>query len=92
MEAAIRFPDDRVTVNKVDAVVIPQPPHRVADVVSFNHKAACFAGVSVNLSEVVDGVASHFVSSLIDRMILAYREAELKPFANIFLYRVAISI
>ena len=75
MEAAILFPEDRVTVDKVDAVVIPKLPHGVADVVSFNHKAACFAGVGVNLGEVVDCVASHFDSSLIDRMILAYREA-----------------
>ena len=85
MEAAILFPEDRVTVDKVDAVVIPKLPHGVADVVSFNHKAACFAGVGINLGEVVDGVASHKLLPLIDRMILAYREAELKPFANIFL-------
>ena len=73
-------------------MIIPQPTHCVADVVSFNNKAACFAGVSVNLLKMVDGVASHFDSSLIDRMILAYRDREHKPFVNIFLYRVAISI
>ena len=71
---------------------VPKLPHCVADVVSFNNKAACFAGVSVNLLKVVDGVASHFDSSLIDRMILAYPKADEKPFANIFLYRVCISI
>ena len=62
----------------------PELPHCVTDVVSFNNKAACFAGVSVNLLEMVDCVASHFDLSLIDEMILAYAEADGKPFSNIF--------
>ena len=62
-------------------MVIPKLPHCVADVVSFNNKAACFAGVGVNLSEVVDGVASHKLLPLIDRMILAYHSVEVKQFA-----------
>ena len=89
------LPDDRVTVHKVDAVIIPKLSHRVANVVSFNHEARGLLGVrtkTAGLVEVVYSVLSHFDSSLIDRMILAYREAELNPFANIFLYRVAISI
>ena len=85
MEAVTIFPWDDVAVDKVDAVSFPELSHGVANVVSFNHKAACFAGVGINLGEVVDGVASHKLLPLIDRMILAYREAELKPFANIFL-------
>ena len=52
-------------------MVIPKPPHCVADVVSFNNKAACFAGVGVNLFKVVYCVASHFFVSLVDGYILA---------------------
>ena len=68
MELAALFPNDRVTIDKIDAVVIPELSHCVANVVSFNNKAACFAGVGVNLFEVVNGVGSHFFVSFIYRV------------------------
>ena len=61
-------------------MVIPKLPHGVADVVSLYHKAACFAGVGVNLLEVVYCVANHFDSSLIDRVYCPDISEEVKQF------------
>jgi len=69
------LPDDRVTINKVDAVVIPKLPHCVADVVRFDSIARGLHRVrahAARLVEVVYRVANHFFISLIDVPILAH--------------------
>ena len=75
------LPDDRVTINKVDAVVIPKLPHCVADVVRFDDVARGLRGPWANragLVEVVYRVAGHFFISLIDMPILAHKYGEVK--------------
>ena len=60
MESVAILPDDRVTIDQIDSVVIPESTHRVADVVSFDNVSSRCSWVRVALVEVVNGVASHF--------------------------------